>query len=101
MSYFYTYIRAFITFYRQNIKIINFKAMSEASLKMYFEKDNLCDTFKAFIDDMEAKVDYYIMLFKYDKVIKLINSIQGMSIDTMSIEDVSEKESFAYPTKTI
>lgn len=33
--------------------------------------------------------------------IKLINSIQGMSIDTMSIEDVTEKESFAYPTKIV
>ena len=73
-DYFYTYIRAFITFYRQNIKIINFKAMSEASLKMYFEKDNLCDTFKAFIDDMIDKVDYYIMLFRYDKASALINS---------------------------
>lgn len=33
--------------------------------------------------------------------IKLINKIQGMSIDTMSIEDVTEKESFAYPSKII
>lgn len=33
--------------------------------------------------------------------IKLINRIQGMSINTMSIEDVTEKESFAYPTKII
>ena len=73
-DYFYTYIRAFVTFYRQNIKIINFKAMSEASLKMYFEKDNLCDTFKAFIDDMIDKVDYYIMLSSYEKASSLINS---------------------------
>ena len=73
-DYFYTYIRAFITFYRQNIKIVNFKAMSEYSLKNYFEKDNLCDTFKAFIDDMVNKVDYYIMLSSYDKANSLINS---------------------------
>ena len=73
-DYLYTYIRAFITFYRQNIKIVNFKAISECSLKNYFEKDNLCDTFKAFIDDMEEKVDYYIMLSSYEKVKGLINS---------------------------
>lgn len=73
-DYFYTYIRAFITFYRQNIKILNFKAMSESSLKNYFEKDNLCDTFKAFIDDMVDKVDYYNMLSSYEKANTLINS---------------------------
>ena len=73
-DYFYTYIRAFITFYRQNIKIVNFKAMSELSLKNYFEKDNLCDTYKAFIDDMVDKVDFYTMLFSCEKANKLINS---------------------------
>lgn len=73
-DYFYTYIRAFVTFYRQNIKIVNFKTMSEGALKNYFEKDSLCSTFKAFIDDMIDKVDYYIMLSSYDKVKDLINS---------------------------
>lgn len=73
-DYFYTYIRAFITFYRQNIKIVNFKAMSEDSLKSYFEKENLCDTFKAFIDDMVEKVDYYLMLYSYNKANSLINN---------------------------
>lgn len=73
-DYFYTYIRAFITFYRQNIKIINFKTMSEYSLKSYFDKENLCDTFKAFIDDMVEKVDFYNILFSYDLVSNLIDS---------------------------
>ncbi len=73
-DYFYTYIKAFITFYRQNIKINNFKALSECSLKNHFGKENLCDTYKAFIDDMVDKVDYYIMLTSYDSVSNLINS---------------------------
>lgn len=73
-DYFYTYIRAFITFYRQNIKILNFKSMSEGILKKYFEKDNLCDTFKSLIDDMVNKVNYYIMLSSPDKALALINN---------------------------
>ena len=73
-DYFYTYIRAFITFYRQNIKINNFKAMSEWSLSNHFGKNSLCDTFKAFIDDMVNKVDYYIMLSSYEKASDLISS---------------------------
>lgn len=35
------------------------------------------------------------------KFMKLIESIQGISIDTMSIEDVTEKESFSYPSKIL
>lgn len=73
-DYFYTYIRAFITFYRQNIKIVNFKTMSEYSLKYYFEKDNLCETYKAFIDDMLDKVDFYNMLSSYEIASNLIDS---------------------------
>lgn len=73
-DYFYTYIKAYITFYRQNIKIVNFKAMSENSLMAYYKKDNICDTFKAFIDDMTEKVKYYNMLSDYSEAVKLINS---------------------------
>lgn len=73
-DYFYTYIKAFVTFYRQNIKIANFKALSDWSLKSYFEKDNLCDTFKSVIDDMVDKVNYYEMIRHYDKAQKLIDS---------------------------
>lgn len=73
-DYFYTYIRAFIIFYRQNIKIINFKSMSESVLKKYFEKDNLGDTFKCLIDDMVNKVKYYLMLSSTEKALALINN---------------------------
>lgn len=73
-DYFYTYVKAFVKFYGQNIKISYFKTMSEYSLINHFGKNNLCDTFKAFIDDMIDKVDYYIMLNSYDKASELINS---------------------------
>ena len=35
------------------------------------------------------------------KFMKLIDSIQGASIDTLSIEDVTEKESFSFPSQII
>ncbi len=73
-DYFYTYIRAFITFYRQNIKIVNFKSMSEWVLKNYFKKDDLCETYKCLIDDMIDKVDYYNMLSSTTQAYALINS---------------------------
>jgi uncharacterized protein with ParB-like and HNH nuclease domain len=75
-DYLYTYIRAFITFYRQNIKILNFKTMSEYSLKEYFEKDTLGDTYKALIDDMLSKVSYYKMLSSVDQANALIKNKQ-------------------------
>lgn len=75
-DYLYTYIRGFITFYRQNIKLLNFKTMSENSLKLYFEKDTLEDNFKALIDDMIEKVDYYKMLGSAEQANALIKNNQ-------------------------
>ncbi len=75
-DYLYTYIRAFITFYRQNIKILNFKTMSEYSLKTYFEKDTLGETYKALIDDMLSKVEYYKMLSSVEQANSLVKNKQ-------------------------
>lgn len=75
-DYLYTYIRAFVVFYRQNIKILNFKTTATTSLKMYFEKDTLEDTYKALIDDMLAKVNYYKMLSSVEKGNALIRNNQ-------------------------
>lgn len=73
-DYIYTYVRSMVTYYRQNIKIVNFKSLSNSLLKDYFKSSNLCDTFKRFIDDLLKKVKYYNMLSSLDDACNLIKS---------------------------
>lgn len=73
-DYFYNYVKAFICFYRQSIGITNFKALSKDSLKKYYGKMTEEETFKAMIDDMLDKVDYYAMLDDCDKAYGLVRN---------------------------
>lgn len=61
-DYLYNYIKAYLCFYRQNISIINFKAISKNELLKYFNESNIAEAFKKMLDDMYDKVDYYNML---------------------------------------
>ena len=73
-DYFYTYIRSFVCFYRQNIKMLNFKAMSRDILKAHFECETLGETYKKMIDDMLLKIKYYNMLSSVEEAYALIKS---------------------------
>ncbi len=61
-DYFTVYIRANVSYYKTAIKLDNFKTLAENQLKKYYEKENLDEVLKDFINDMVKKVKYYIML---------------------------------------
>ena len=73
-DYLYTYIRAFITYYRQNINIDNFKSLSSSELLTIFQVDSEKEALKKLIDDLEDKMDYYNMLFDSDLAYNLVKS---------------------------
>lgn len=73
-DYLYTYIRAFITYYRQNINIDNFKSLSSGELLTVFGVDSEKEALKKLIDDLEDKIDYYNMLFDSDSAYNLVRS---------------------------
>lgn len=56
-DYLYNYIKAYLCFYRQNISIINFKAISKNELLKYFNETSVAEAFKKMLDDMYDKVD--------------------------------------------
>lgn len=55
-DYMYNYIKAYISFYRQNINVDNFKALCKKEFLEYYKKSNTSETLKAFLDDMHNKV---------------------------------------------
>lgn len=73
-DYLYTYIRAFITYYRQNMNIENFKSLSSRELLTLFHVDSEKEALKKLIDDLEDKIDYYNMLFDSDLAYNLVKS---------------------------
>ncbi|MBR1639770.1 MAG: DUF262 domain-containing protein [Treponema sp.] len=73
-DYLMVYIRAYIKYYRQNITLINFKTIAYEEMKRHFNKDNLCDTFKALLEDMVSKVKYYNMLSDIEELKKLYDN---------------------------
>lgn len=73
-DYLYNYIKAYLCFYRQNISIINFKAISKNELLKYFNESNIAEAFKKMLDDMYDKVDYYNMLSSASDAYNLIKN---------------------------
>ena len=71
-DYFYTYIKAFIKFYKQNITIDYFKGMDDRLLEFY-GVTTIGDAYKALIDDMLLKVDSFTMLSSQEEAAKLFN----------------------------
>lgn len=73
-DYLYTYIRSFVTYYRQNINIDNFKSVSSKELILKFNVESESDALKKLIDDMYDKVDYYNMLEDIEQAYNLVRS---------------------------
>ena len=73
-DYLYTYIRSFITYYRQNINIDNFKSISTKELIIHYNVDSEREALKKLIDDLIDKVDYYNMLENTEETYNLIKS---------------------------
>lgn len=62
MEYLIVYIRANISYYRNSIKLFNFKSLVENSFAQYYHSTNIRNTMIRFIDDMLDNVKYYNML---------------------------------------
>ena len=72
-DYLYTYIKAYLSFYRQNITILNFKTVCHKELLAFFDTDDETVALKNLLDDLSEKVEYYNMLFSAEEAFKLIN----------------------------
>ena len=73
-DYLYNYIKAYLCFYRQNISIVNFKAICRRELLSYFNEANEAEALKRLLDDMYDKVDYYNMLSSTEKAYELVKN---------------------------
>lgn len=70
-DYMYIFIKAYIRYYKVGISAKYFKTLDSALMK-YYNKDQLSEALKAFLDDMKKKVKYYIIM--NDKNQYLINN---------------------------
>ncbi len=66
MDYFTIYVRANIAYYRNSIKLMNFKSLVENNFSSYFDTNNIEDTLLHLIDDLIENVKYYNMLTNPD-----------------------------------
>lgn len=73
-DYLYNYIKAYLCFYRQNISIVNFKAICRRELLSHFNEANEAEALKRLLDDMYDKVDYYNMLSSTEKAYELVKN---------------------------
>ncbi|MGL4647681.1 MAG: DUF262 domain-containing protein [Mycoplasmoidaceae bacterium] len=73
-DYLYTYIKAFINFYRQSISIKNFKKLCEEKLISYFKVRNISEALEKLLDDLINKLNYYKTLNSIDKAYELVKS---------------------------
>lgn len=62
MDYLIIYVRANISYYRNSIKLQNFKTLCDGSFPQYYSTNNKRETMLYFIDDMLNNVKYYKML---------------------------------------
>jgi uncharacterized protein with ParB-like and HNH nuclease domain len=62
MDYLTIYIRANISYYRNSIKLLNFKSLVENAFTQYYNSSSIRDIMIRFIDDMLDNVKYYNML---------------------------------------
>lgn len=73
-DYLYNYIKAFLCFYRQNINIGNFKAISQGRLLQYFNETEEAEALKKLLDDMYDKIEFYNMLSSAEKAYDLVKN---------------------------
>jgi len=73
-DYMYNYIKAYVSFYRQNIYIDNFKALSKNEFLSHFKKTSISEALKALLDDMYKKVRFYNMLSDSSKAYSLVKN---------------------------
>lgn len=80
MDYLTVYVRANVSYYRNSIKLYNFKSLVESNFAEYYSTDTVQKTLLAFIDDMSKNVKYY-------KMISNINVLEseGLSKKALSI----------------
>jgi uncharacterized protein with ParB-like and HNH nuclease domain len=62
MDYLIVYVRANVSYYRNNIKLDNFKSLVKSNFAEYYSTNTLQKTLLAFIDDMLKNVKYYKMI---------------------------------------
>ena len=75
-DYLYNYIKAYIAFYRQNINVDNFKALSRNEIRTYFHKNEVAEGLKSLLEDLLKKVKYYNMLVDFGKAYELVRNIE-------------------------
>ncbi len=66
MEYVTIYVRANISYYRNSIKLFNFKTLVQSGFNNYYNTDNTREIVLHFIDDMLDNVKYYKMLYDTD-----------------------------------
>lgn len=76
MDYLIVYVRANVSYYRNSIKLYNFKSLVENNFAEYYSTDTAQKTLLAFIDDMSKNVKYYKMI---------------SNIEILESEDLSKK----------
>lgn len=73
-DYLFNYIKAFLSFYRQNININNFKSICQSKLLQFFSETKESEALKKLLDDMHDKVDFYNMLSSTEKAYDLVKN---------------------------
>lgn len=73
-DYMYNYIKAYLSYYRQNINVNNFKSISTKELLLHFKTNEESVALKRLLDDLEEKVDFYNMLYSVDDAYQLMKS---------------------------
>lgn len=63
MEYLTIYVRANISYYRNSIKLNNFKTLVQSRFNNYYNTDNTREVMLHFIDDMLDNVKYYKMIY--------------------------------------
>ena len=69
-DYLSVFIRGYVTYPINEIKLKRFKNLAERDLKRYYGKESLPETLKELIKDMLWKVKYYMMLSNFEELSK-------------------------------
>lgn len=73
-DYLFNYIKAFLSFYRQNINVNNFKLICQDKLLQFFNTTSESEALKKLLDDMYEKVGFYNMLTSAENAYELVKS---------------------------
>lgn len=73
-DYLYNFVKAYICFYRQNISIVNFKSICKKELLVFYKEQELSKALMKFLNDLNAKVKFYNMLFSAEEAFGLIKN---------------------------